>query len=247
MKRFLLAATALAVVHSSYAATAPTVLTPAPVAPLAQATKSLPVTIAAGSGVLLRLPQAAATVMSADPGIARVQPASPDSLFLMGVAAGNTTVVATNETGAAIVQYDVTVNPGRVAMPTGGPGLNATGAQAAIAQSVQGASGVQVKAAGSGQLLLNGTVPTAAAAQQAEAIARGYVGEKGTVVNNLTVLGSIQVNVRVRIAEISRSVTRQLGFNWQALGSGNGWRFGLRTGAAVSGAVNPLIPLGLTA
>ena len=68
--------------------------------------------------------------------------------------------------------------------------------------------------------ILTGTVPNAAAAQQAEAIARGYVGDKGGVVDNLTVLGTIQVNVRVRIAEIDRSVTRQLGFNWQALGTG---------------------------
>ena len=63
--------------------------------------------------------------------------------------------------------------------------------------------------------------------------------------DNLTVLGAIQVNVRVRIAEISRQVTRQLGFNWQALGSGPGWRFGLLSGAASGGAISPLLPLGL--
>ncbi len=81
----------------------------------------------------------------------------------------------------------------------------------------------------------------------AEAIARGYVGTKGGVVDQMTVLGSIQVNVRVRIAEINRQVTRQLGFNWQALGNSNTWRFGLRTGAAaISPAITPLLPLGLT-
>jgi pilus assembly protein CpaC len=32
----------------------------------------------------LRLPQPAATVLSAEPSVARVQPASPTSLFLMG-------------------------------------------------------------------------------------------------------------------------------------------------------------------
>ena len=116
--------------------------------------------------------------------------------------------------------------------------------QASIARTVQGASAVRVQGAGA-DAVLTGTVPNAAAAQQAEAIARGYVGDKGGVVDNLTVLGAIQVNVRVRIAEINRSVTRQLGFNWQALGSGPGWRFGLRTGAAVGSAITPLLPLGL--
>ena len=118
--------------------------------------------------------------------------------------------------------------------------------QATIGQTVQGASGVRVRAAGS-DLVISGSVPTAYASQQAEAIARAYVGEKGGVVDQLVVLGSIQVNVRVRIAEISRQVSRQLGFNWQALGAGNGWRFGLRTGQATAGNINPLVPLGLTA
>lgn len=52
--------------------------------------------ISAGTGVLLHLSQPAATVLSADPTIARVQPASPTSLFLMGVSPGQTTVITTN-------------------------------------------------------------------------------------------------------------------------------------------------------
>lgn len=234
---------------------------PAAPAPPAQGMQRQPISVQAGTGVLLRLPQPAATVMSAEPTVARVQPASPTSLFLMGVAPGRTTVIATTDTGTAIVQYDVTVTPGAggqtpLAPPLLGGGLlpdtapatisaaAALAIQAAIAQTVQGASGVHVRGAGT-DAILTGTVPTAIAAQQAEAIARGYVGDKAAVVDNLTVLGAIQVNVRVRIAEIDRQVTRQLGFNWQALGSGPGWRFGLRTGAAASGTITPLLPLGL--
>jgi pilus assembly protein CpaC len=213
------------------------------------------VAIAAGNGVLLKLPRPMASVLSADPSIARVQPASPDSLFLMGVAVGHTSVLVTDATGNAIVQYEVNVSApaGRatggmtVAAPVSGavtPAM-AAAAQASIAQSVSGASDVIVRVAGN-DLVVTGMLPTAFAAQQAMAIVRAYAGEKAGVVNSTTVLGSIQVNVRVRIAEISRQVTRQLGFNWQALGNGNGWRFGLRTGAGAIGVVNPLIPLGLT-
>src|SRR5690242_18210584 len=87
---------------------------PAGAVPIAAtpATRTQPISVQAGTGVLLRLPQAAATVMSAEPGIARVQPASPTSLFLMGVAPGHTTVIATTDAGNAIVQYDVSVTPG---------------------------------------------------------------------------------------------------------------------------------------
>ncbi len=227
---------------------------PAPGGAPSPATLSQPISVQAGTGVLLRLPQPASTVMSAEPGVARVQPASPTSLFLMGVAPGRTTVIATTEAGQAIVEYDVTVTPGAGSHPsaieTPPPGTIspaiAQAIQGAIARTVQGASGVRVQGAGT-DVILAGTVPNAAAAQQAEAITRGYIGEKAGVIDNLTVLGNIQVNVRVRIAEINRQVTRQLGFNWQALGSSSTWRFGLRTGAGVlNPLISPLLPLNLT-
>jgi pilus assembly protein CpaC len=229
---------------------------------LAQTPPAVPmgqtVSIAAGTGVLLSLPQPAATVISADPAVARVQPASPTSLFLMGVAPGRTTVIATSQSGAAIVQYDVKVTSGTNHSPGGPPGpvpataiglptvtaAAATAAQTAIAQSVNGAQNVRARVAGT-DLILSGTVPTAMAAQQAEAIARAFVGDKAGVIDQLMVLSNIQVNVRVRIAEINRQITRQLGFNWQALGSGGDWRFGLRTGAAAASLINPLLPLAL--
>jgi pilus assembly protein CpaC len=242
-----------------------------------------PVTVQAGTGMLLPLSQPASTVMSADPGVARVQPASPTSLFLMGVAQGHTTVIATNETGAPIVQYDVTVNgvAGGVATPIVGPGAGPSGleitpetaekVQAAIHRLMPGGLTIGATAAGR-RLVLTGAVANPAVAEQAEAIARGYTGERTTIVAQFAVLSSIQVNVRVRIAEIDRTITRQLGFNWQALGNGGSWRFGTLTGAgavanateaAVTGAIgaaggqttisglpvsviSPLQPLGLS-
>ncbi|MEJ0020216.1 MAG: type II and III secretion system protein family protein [Acetobacteraceae bacterium] len=261
---FLLAALVAAAlpVPPALAQRAPVTPAQAPASPPAApetASRSQNISLPAGTGMLLRLPAPAATVMSADPGVARVQPASPTSLFLMGVAPGRTTVVATADSGSAIVQYDVNVGPSgsQPKLPTAeavapGPPRNEISAatvsqiQLAIARLVPGAQGVQATAVGS-RLVLNGIVPTPAAAQQAEAIARGYAGERTIVLSELAVLTSIQVNVRVRIAEISRTITRQLGFNWQALGAnGNNWRFGLLTGAATGGAISPLLPLGMS-
>ena len=102
-----------------------------------------------------------------------------------------------------------------------------------IRRLIPGTEGLQVTTAGPRTLVLGGLVPTAADAQRAETIARGYGGEDQEVVNNLTLLSSIQVNLRVRVAEISRQVSRDLGFNWQALANdGAGLLIGLRTGAA---------------
>ncbi len=239
---------------------------PVPAGPVAApAASALRISLVAGTGTLLRLPFAAGTMMSAEPAVARVQPASPTSLFLMGVAPGRTTVIATTEAGTLIAEYDVTVTPGaNGARPPGGPQVavaappsapprpaqvsaaTAAAIHAAIIQSVPGAGGVEVRPTG-GSVVLNGIVPTAAAALQVEAIAHAYLTDRGGVLDNLEVLGNVQVNVRVRIAEINRQITRQLGFNWQALGSGKPWQLGVAVGAAAAGAVSPLVPLGLMA
>ena len=157
--------------------------------------------------------------MPAEPGVARVQPASPTSLFLMGVGPGRTTVIATSETGAPVGQYDVIVTPMQRAAPpppqAARAGLNpasAREAQSSVRRLIPGARSVVIEATG-GRLTMRGSVPNAMAAQQVEAIARGFVGDNATIVDEMIVLGSVQVNVRVRIAEISRVITRQLGFN----------------------------------
>lgn len=60
-------------------------------------------------------------------------------------------------------------------------------------------------------------------------------GESREVINNLTLLSGIQVNLRVRVAEISREVTRDLGFNWLAAFNDGTFQLGLRTGTGVLG------------
>ena len=195
--------------------------------PAAPPAAPVSITLEAGAGRLLQLTNPAITVMAADPRIARVQPASPTSLFVMAVAAGGTTVVALAEDGSPVAQFDITVQPNRAqreaALAAAPPSLapaalatprpNPAAVQSMIRRLVRGTEGVQVSAAGPNTLVLTGQVPTAADAQRAEAIARGYGGEDREVINSLALLSSIQVNLRVRVAEISRQVSRELGFN----------------------------------
>ena len=204
----------------------------------------------AGTGRLLNLPRPALTVLAADPRIARIQPASPTSLFLMAVAAGRTTVVATAEDGTPVAQYDITVSPSSAAaaaaagapvtMPATSPAPaaappppSASALESMVRRMVRGAEGVRVAAAGRNGYVLSGPVPTAADAQRAEAIVRAALGNGPELVNSLSLLSSVQVNLRVRVAEISRQVTRDLGFNWQALANnGANIMLGLNTGGA---------------
>ncbi len=210
---------------------------PEPAAPAA-APAATPIRIESGTGRLVSLPAAATTVMAADPRVVRVQPSSPTSIFLMAGAPGRTNIIATNDAGQQVVEFDVTVlAPGA---GLGGPATGAVGASPRTASAQQIEAQIRALVPGPGQVrvrvngrmvVLTGTVPTAADARRAEAVARGMAEAETTVLNEIAVLSSIQVNLRVRVAEISREVTRQFGFNWQVLGQTGNFAFGLRSGA----------------
>ena len=126
-------------------------VSPAPTEAFPAAAIPRTVTLEAGTGMLLRLPAPAATVLSAEPAIARVQPASPTTLFLMGVAQGRTTVIAMSDNGTPIGQYDIVVTPGL------GRGLAAAPAAAAI--GVPRTIGLGPEAAREVQLAIHRSVP----------------------------------------------------------------------------------------
>jgi pilus assembly protein CpaC len=77
---------------------------------------------------------------------------------------------------------------------------------------------------------LSGVVPDNETADKLRAAAQRYAPDKEAVVNRLQVAGPDQVNLRVRVAEVSRTVTKQLGFNWDAIVAPGSFTFGLATG-----------------
>ena len=178
----------------------------------------------AGSGRVIQTSRAIANLFAADPKIAEVRPASPTSVFVFGVAPGQTTIAALDQAGGLVAMYNVTVRPSSY-------GQNE--AAAALQHAMPGTKfAVQGTATG---LVLDGQANTPGEAEQAGAIAQTYLGDKQTLDNRVAVAGSVQVNLRVRIAEISRQVTRQFGINWSALG--NLGRYGV-VGAAIANVFN---------
>jgi len=69
-----------------------------------------------------------------------------------------------------------------------------------------------------GNLVLSGTVATLLQATNVETMVKSFMGGQSGLINNMVVLSSMQVNVRVRVVEMSRSVARDLGINWKAIG-----------------------------
>ena len=187
--------------------------------------------IAVGTGQLVQLPGPATSVVAADPRVARIQPLSPTSLFVVGIAAGRTTLLATNEAGAPVAQFEVNVRGGPEAAVVDSK-QTAAQVQTTLRRSLRGAANVTVFGSPAG-LVLSGKVHNAAEAEQVVALTRSLSSDKQPVVNNLAVEGAIQVNVRVRIAEISRNISRELGFNWSVLANLSGAAIGLQTASAV--------------
>lgn len=164
------------------------------------------ITVDAGSGRVIQLAQGASSVFAAEPKIAEVRPASATSLFIFGVAPGRTTVAALDAAGKPIAQYDVVVQPSH---------YGAGEAEATIARVLPGTS-VHVETLQNG-LSVAGKVKTPADADRVMQIVRGYAPNGQSVDNRLSVASAVQVNLRVRIAEMSRNLIRQLGVNWANL------------------------------
>ncbi len=178
------------------------------------------------NGTMLRLPRAANAVFVANPEIADVQLKSPKLMFVHARLPGDTTIYAVDANDNIILSHRVAVshNLGRL--------------QEVIRQ-VQPDARVQV-ASINDSVVLTGTVGTAEEADNIRGLAAQVIGENGRVINRLSIAKPLQVNLRVRIAEVSRDITKQLGFNLNiaqtigdlALSAATG---GFATGGALAG------------
>lgn len=185
----------------------------------------------AGEGHVLQVPGAVATVFSADPKVAEVRPLSANRFLVMGMGPGRTSVAALADSGRSLGNWSVSVRPST---------FRREEAQTMLRHLLPQA---RVSLVQTGELLvLDGDVATAGDAEIAESTVRAVAGEGYQIVNRLAVTSPVQVNLKVRFAEVSRDITRRFGFNWQVLYSGNGIQFGLRTGAAAIGSLTALGP-----
>ena len=174
-------------------------------------------------GRLIRLERAAATVFVANPEIADIQVKSPRLVYLLGKKPGETTLYAVDEAERVLanVEVSVTHNLGRLrdVLRTLNPDIDI------------GVSSVDTS------LVLDGIVATSSIAEGVRQIAVRFAGKEDGVINRLSVAAPNQVNLRVRVAEVSREVDKQLGFNWSIIGSLGGISLGLANANPFAAAV----------
>jgi len=180
-----------------------------------------PIAVDVSKGVLISLDRPADTVFVADPSIADVQVKSPKLIYLFGKEPGDTSLYAVDADQKVLLSRPISVS------------RNVGPLQAALSK-LQPGSGVHVSTVDK-SLVLTGNVGSASAAEEVKHLAGAFVSDDKQLVNRVTVDRPYQVNLRVRIAEVARTVTKELGFNWDLLGRPGSFAFGLATGTPVLG------------
>lgn len=203
---------------SAACALAPLAIAPASPA-YAQATVSpaQDIVLSIGRGELVTVPGNMADIFVANENIADVQVKSQRQLYVFGLAGGETTIYASNNAGDIIWSANVRV------------GSNIDSIDQMLALAMPQAK-INVATMGANTVLLTGTVAAPEDASEAERLVSAFVGDGANVISRLRMATPLQVNLRVRFAEVSRSLTRNLGVNLTTIDGTSGFQFGLGQG-----------------
>jgi pilus assembly protein CpaC len=177
-------------------------------------------------GKLVRLSSPASAVIAADPAIADVQVVSPSLVYINGKSIGETTVFAVDSQDKEILRAVVSVTNNLTklnkAVKDLVPDANVT------FQSVDGA------------LVMNGDVDSPLQAEDVKRLAASFTKPNQTLVNMLRPLGSNQVMLKVKIAEVDRSELKRFGISLQNMSSISSFAFGLLRGREILDSTNVL-------
>ena len=163
------------------------------------------VQVETNKGSLVRLNAPANTVFVSDPEICDIQVKSPTLVYLLGKKPGQTTLFAVGENDRVLANINITVTH------------NLTRLNAAVQQLYPEAevnfSSIE------DSIVIDGLVENASMSENIRRMAERFVGKDAELVNLLGITAPTQVNLRVRVAEVSRDIEKQLGFNWEIIGN----------------------------
>ena len=155
-----------------------------------------------GKSVVIDLPRDIKDVLVADPKIANAVVRSAQRAYIIGAAVGQTNIVFFDSAGQQIAAYDIAVK------------RDLNGVRAALKQTLPNAD-IQIEGVGDG-VMLTGSVATPIEAQQAGDLAARLAGGADKVVNSIVVRGRDQVMLKVTVAEVARSIVKQMGIDLSA-------------------------------
>ncbi|TMJ50573.1 MAG: type II and III secretion system protein family protein [Alphaproteobacteria bacterium] len=155
-----------------------------------------------GKSIVVDLPREIKDVLVADPKIANTIVRSSQRAYIIGAAVGQTNIVFFDAAGQQIAAYDIAVK------------RDLNGVRAALKQTLPN-SDIQIDGLGDG-VVLTGSAASPVEAQQAADLAARLAGGPDKVVNSITVRGRDQVMLKVTLAEVQRSIIKQMGIDLSA-------------------------------
>jgi pilus assembly protein CpaC len=185
------------------------------------------VALSVGEGQMINLPRGVASVWTSNPKVADVYVNSPRQINLFGKDNGEATVIATAADGSVVYGAQVRVSQNL-------PSINEV-LKAAMPEA-------DVRVINIGQTaILTGTVASPEDAAFAAQVASSELNPgvdmskdgslcKICVINRLKVATPLQVNLKVRIAEVSRDLLKQIGVNLLSRDGTSGFQFGIGQG-----------------
>lgn len=163
------------------------------------------VALSIGRGELITTGEDVTDVWISNAAVADVDVTSARQIHLFGKTPGEATVFATTKSGHVAYATNVRVGKNenslaqmlRLAMP-----------EAAITATTM-----------NGLVLLTGTVAQPSDSEEAERLVKALVGDNVTIVSRLKTATPLQVNLQVKIAEVSRSLAKSIQSNLTSVGS----------------------------
>ncbi|MBN8829253.1 MAG: type II and III secretion system protein family protein [Sphingomonadales bacterium] len=175
--------------------------------------------LAVGESRVVNLPDNLSDVVIADPNVLDVHVRSQRQIYLIAKAPGETNVFVTAGNGKVLYANGIRV------------GNNITSIDQMLRLAMPDAN-VQVSTM-NGMLLLTGTVAAPEDAAEVQRLVQAFSGDKVTVVSRLKTATPLQVNLQVRIAEVNKSFSKNIGFNLATADSTGGFKFGVGQGRTI--------------
>ncbi len=175
-------------------------------------TASAPLSVPMNRAVVVESDQPFTEVSIANPGIADISSLSDRTIYLLGKEPGRTTLTILGAEGQLITNAEIHVTP------------DVAEFKERLQQILPGES-IEVRTANDG-IVLSGTVSSIARLDRALELAQRYAPDR--VSNLMTVGGTQQVMLRVRFAEMNRTVSQSLSSSLALGGTAMGGDLGVR-------------------
>lgn len=153
-----------------------------------------------GTSRSVDLPEDASDVLVGDPEVATVSVTNPQRLYIVGRETGLTNIFVQGRDGEEIARIELSVS------------IDARHIRAALNRALPEERSIEVVADGA-IVTLMGTANSDGAAGRAARIARRFVESEDQIVNLLTVNREQQVLIQVRVAEVQRTLLKEIGFS----------------------------------